>query len=250
MAMNISREISNEIEESPFLNVGHLSSEAMKGITRKYFRKILRSLTSSTIERESEAVAEKLTNLSQYKDARAISCFLSKTKGNEINTNPFLKKCFEDKKKVYLPKIMEEGVMMMLETYSMDDIKNNFEQSPLFKTIREPPLEDPDDRRKFRNRALKDLDVDMMVVGGLSFNQNRQRLGYGVGHYDRFIEKYERKINEFNLKNRQKPRKHLPYIVGIALNAQVFENHAKDVDFPIEKHDFVMDCVVTADSIF
>ncbi len=65
-----------------------------------------------------------------------------------------------------------------------------------------------------------------VLVPCLGFSQNRYRLGYGGGYFDRTLE--------------QKPR---PHTIGIAYSCL-------QIDFPVQQYDIPMDCIITEKNIF
>ena len=70
----------------------------------------------------------------------------------------------------------------------------------------------------------------IILVPLLAFDKNKNRVGYGKGYYDRFLNKYLKKSNK-------------PVTVGIAFS---FQKHHK---LPVTKKDFKLDYIITEKGI-
>ena len=269
---------------------------------RKFFRGLLSNYKQEQITSESNSVCNKLLKLPQYQRAHSICCFVPKITGGEINTLPFLEQCFKDKKRIFLPKtIPKTSEMLMLETYSMDDISNHFEKcergilmeptwdNPYCKSNSDSKIDDNESENKQENsnnnnsnskinknakRASaiecmqKGLNIDLIIVPGLAFTNDKQRLGQGGGYYDRYIANYKDLLQFSNSANFKKTedtcfvnenRRPMPQLIGIGLSCQLFDNYTKNSPFSenfdqiyktlfSEKHDFRMNQVIVADA--
>jgi 5-formyltetrahydrofolate cyclo-ligase len=189
---------------------------------RKKIRNAIKELTNEDIHAQSQQVWDRLTNLPAYQAAKSVGLFLSMPAG-EIDTDPILKHAVENGKDVYVPE-----VGMNFESSQMELVKAIMETpDPTFHTkwptnrwsIPEPPNDMP-------RIAAKPGDIDFLVVPGLGFDENCNRLGQGKGYYDRFIARM--------LANDTR----LP-LVGVALGPQWVEE-----DLPVDKYDQQMDMVV------
>ncbi|ETO23838.1 hypothetical protein RFI_13332 [Reticulomyxa filosa] len=214
-----------------------------KSELRTYLRGLLRKISPEQRKRESFDVCSQLLQMKEYKSAKAVGAFLS-IPGQEIDTEPFLIQCFKDQKKIYLPKCLADGDMIFLETYGMDDVNKNFQFNKQFKKLKEPPFDFEDvTRQKIKRKSALDcLDLDLMVIPGLGFTTTGLRIGYGVGHYDRFFQKYKQKLTEIDEKEsptRETSKITFPFLVGIGLSCQIVEH------VPTEKHDHRLGCIIS-----
>ncbi len=66
-------------------------------------------------------------------------------------------------------------------------------------------------------------EIDIVIVPGICFDKNNNRLGRGVGFYDRFLSTFEKTIKA----------------IGLAFDFQMYDK------IPTEKHDFVLTAVIT-----
>jgi 5-formyltetrahydrofolate cyclo-ligase len=90
---------------------------------------------------------------------------------DEIDTEPLVKAAFEDKKAVFVPKIIGNS----LHFFRIADL-NSLETGAF--DVREP--------RGGVELTDKDFPV-YIVTPGLAFDRNGRRLGRGKGYYDRFF---------------------------------------------------------------
>ncbi len=83
---------------------------------------------------------------------------------------------------------------------------------------------------------METLDLDLIIVPGMGFTSKGERLGHGMGHYDRWFEKYRTKLRE--KKHGEKNIK-LPFTIGVGLSCQL-------LDFvPTDEHDYNLDLIIT-----
>jgi 5-formyltetrahydrofolate cyclo-ligase len=68
--------------------------------------------------------------------------------------------------------------------------------------------------------------ISCVLVPGLGFDQNKRRIGYGKGHYDRFLAQLKR----------QAPQ---AIAIGVGFCEQLVEE-----GIPVEEHDFLLDQVL------
>eukprot|EP01084_Bolivina_argentea_P134806 237666_1 len=123
--------------------------------------------------------------------------------------------------------------MNMFHTFSFDEIYDDkrFTKSKWGIYEPKPTYNDNTDAKQllFRDNAMDTLDLDLMIIPGVAFNDNNHRLGHGKGFYDRFFTKY---------KSLLKDKSAFPYLIGIGLSA----NHSEEI--PNEDHDWVLDQIV------
>ncbi|MBO4355460.1 MAG: 5-formyltetrahydrofolate cyclo-ligase [Clostridia bacterium] len=96
----------------------------------------------------------------------------------EIDILPLAQKALSMNKKVAFPKIVSCGIM---DFYFINDMKEDFE--PGTWGILEPKTS----CEKFE--IGQDYGKIMMIIPALSYDRTGNRLGYGKGYYDRYLEK-------------------------------------------------------------
>jgi 5-formyltetrahydrofolate cyclo-ligase len=133
---------------------------------------------------------------------------------DEIDTEPLIKAVFEDKKSVFVPKIIKNS----LHFFRITDL-NGLEIGAF--NIREPRS----------GVELTDQDFPACIVTpGLAFDRNGRRLGRGKGYYDRFFAEID--------------RKNLPYVsIGLCSAEHVVD------EVPFQAFDKKVDVVIVVDSV-
>lgn len=147
----------------------------------------------------SDLICEKIKAQKIYKNAKTIFAYYPKA--FEVDITPL----FEDKnKKWFLPKIVENNLIFY--EYKGDDelIKGDF-------GVYEP-----------KSSKKADFVPDLIIVPALSVDNNKYRLGYGKGYYDKFLAKF----NEC-------PLTLVPIFSELIVEALPIEPHDKKVDIVI-----------------
>lgn len=132
--------------------------------------------------RSRTLLTERILGHQWYYLADAILLFVSF--GSEIDTSLIMEDAFRSKKRVYVPKIMpsaEKGKERM-EFYR---ILSRRELAEGYRGIMEPAK--PQDRERFLY-SEEQTDKTLMLMPGVAFDPVRNRLGYGGGFYDRYLE--------------------------------------------------------------
>eukprot|EP00238_Polyblepharides_amylifera_P014037 CAMPEP_0196576532 /NCGR_PEP_ID=MMETSP1081-20130531/5757_1 /TAXON_ID=36882 /ORGANISM="Pyramimonas amylifera, Strain CCMP720" /LENGTH=116 /DNA_ID=CAMNT_0041895153 /DNA_START=483 /DNA_END=833 /DNA_ORIENTATION=- len=87
-----------------------------------------------------------------------------------------------------------------------------------------------------RQEALEaDLPLDLLIMPGLAFDKECNRLGRGGGYYDCFLQK----CRDRAMKTGTKP----PLLVALAYNAQMVDS------IPMANNDFPVDLIVTPEGL-
>lgn len=109
----------------------------------------------------------------------------------------------------------------MLEIKDLDHAKSLPPRGPY--KLREPEAHNPE--------ALKEGGLGLIVLPGVAMTASCTRLGHGVGFYDTYIQKHELAAG-------------LPSLVGVCLEEQLVDA------LPLEKHDRVLDCVISGEAVY
>lgn len=102
--------------------------------------------------------------------ARTVMLFYSF--GSEIETGPMAERVLDEGKRLLLP-YLEAGAMEAAEVLARDELL------PSGYGPREPA----------RRVAVDPRMVDVVITPGLAFDRRGHRLGYGGGHYDRYLQR-------------------------------------------------------------
>jgi 5-formyltetrahydrofolate cyclo-ligase len=137
---------------------------------------------------------------------------------DEVGTDGILKTALDQGKRLALPRCLK-GVPCF-DPVEVRDIEADL-VSGKFRGLREPgtalPVWDLE----------RDGAFDLIVVPGVAFDRTGNRLGFGAGMYDRFLEKLSS----------------CPPLVALAYNLQIVEH------IESEAHDWRMDTIVTETGI-
>lgn len=143
----------------------------MKNELRRYFINNRKKISPYDKKMWDEKIKNKLLSSNHYKNAKSI--FIYYSIDDEIDTKEIIKMAFLDKKEVYIPKIIKKSEMIPVLLTSFDDLV--------------------DGKYKIKTSRLeKSLEkIDLTIVPGLSFDENKYRLGYGGGFYDYYIKNHK-----------------------------------------------------------
>ncbi len=156
----------------------------------------------------SARMAERVLRLPQYANAKRVMCYIGI--GTEVNTYGLLREIIRSGRELYVPVTLPKRQMKAARLTSFDQLhKGRF-------GIPEPV--------EYKEIAPEKL--DLILVPGLAFDLNGNRLGYGGGYYDRFLPKTQAKR------------------VGICYEEQLLPC------VPAEEHDVPMDMLVTQSNVY
>ena len=121
-------------------------------------------------EEKSRKIQKQVITHPFFLESNVIYCYVDYR--NEVGTECIIKKAWESGKQVAVPKV--EGKEISFYYISdFSDLKEGFRQ------IREPDVQFPANE----NHAL-------VIMPGVAFDKSRNRIGYGKGFYDRFMDKH------------------------------------------------------------
>jgi 5-formyltetrahydrofolate cyclo-ligase len=203
-------------------------------------RRILNSISPADIDSRSVAMCERLELIDGFRQAKGISCFISKPAG-EVQTSFVLRKVLEGEggmdtdvnkaasKRVFIPKVTgsASSEMLMLELPSMEELEN-FPRNKW--GIPEPPHVDFD--------ATPTGIIDLVLVPGVVFDHSCQRVGHGRGYYDSFLKRLNMARAFHGL-----PK---PLAIGLCFDDQLLPAGQY---VPLEDHDVPLDFIVTPSQI-
>ena len=190
---------------------GNRTTNSSKKIIRKNIQKARDSLTFHSRLSGSQLIADKLMGLNAYKASKVILAYYPFR--SEIDTTIIIQNALKQKKKIILPRVNGKK----LELYYIKDLKNDL--SPGSFDIMEP-IPSKCVLTSYKN-------IDMILVPGVGFDKNFNRLGYGGGFYDKLLEELPVKT----------PR------IALAFSLQLIEN------IPIMAHDLKVDIIITEKEI-
>ena len=163
------------------------------------------NLSKEYIDVASDKIFEKLLQNEDFRNAKVVMSYMDFK--NEVKTdkiNDFIK---NSGKILVLPKVIDKETMIAIED------KNQYIVSPFGN--KEP------DGKEYKGN------IDVIITPGVSFDRDKNRVGFGRGYYDRFFVKY-------------------PNAKKIAI---AFEEQIIDEGIETDKYDMKVDVLITEESI-
>jgi 5-formyltetrahydrofolate cyclo-ligase len=113
-------------------------------------------------------IREGLWELIQERACKVVHLYLPM--GAEINLYPLIQKLLDHEVKVYTPKTLKKRTLAHLELVSLKELEKG-----LWGT------------KHPKNSKVYEGTFDLIIVPGLAFDKDCNRLGYGGGYYDNFL---------------------------------------------------------------
>ena len=178
-----------------------------KNELREEYKKIRNNINIKSKEQKTEEITKRFINTTQFKNAEIIAIY--KSFSSEVSTEEIIKYALKSGKKIALPRV-NKSKLDFYEIKSIDEklIKSNF------------GIEEPIENSKTFVDKQK---IDLVVVPGLAFDKEKNRLGYGGGFYDRFLAG----INALK--------------IGICFDEQLLKNET----LPVKETDIKLDIIIT-----
>lgn len=143
--------------------------ESKKDIRRRVLE-IRDRISKKEWEENSHRIYKSVVTHPFFLESDVIYCYIDYR--NEAGTEAIIRKAWELHKKVAVPKV--EGEEMNFYYISdFSELKEGYRQ------IREPDVKFP----ATKEQAL-------VIMPGVAFDRNRNRIGYGKGFYDKFLDRY------------------------------------------------------------
>ena len=154
-------------------------------------------------DKKNEAITKKVKELEIYKEANTIALYCSLP--DEVNTDELIEDALNNHKVVLLPRTNDSDIVFsVIKSMNEPFLKGKF-------GVLEP----------LNKEVYKKDKIDLIIVPGVSFDREGNRLGYGKGYYDRYL-------TGSNLKT-----------IGICFSEQLTEH------IPNDDNDIKIDVIVT-----
>lgn len=139
-----------------------------KSALRREIRELKRAMCEEEILRRSAELGEQFVASRLYQEAKTVYGYLPYNQ--EVRTVPMLERALRDGKKVAVPKVYGD-TMKFIYLDDMTQIEKGYAGIP------EPIADEP----------VADDKNALVLMPGLAFTKNGDRMGYGGGFYDRFL---------------------------------------------------------------
>jgi 5-formyltetrahydrofolate cyclo-ligase len=186
--------------------------QSYKNDIRKNIKRIRDRLSDSFVRDNSKLISDKVFSLNAIKEASVVLTYYSIN--NEVNTHEIIEKLTFMNKKVALPICRPDKTDLAISI-----ISSTTELKPGSFGIMEP---DPDNLS-----LVKPEEIDIVLVPGIAFDRRGNRIGYGKGYYDRFLQVFK----PSQLK------------IGLCFDFQLFD------ELPSDSNDVPVDCIITESSV-
>ena len=160
---------------------------------------------------KNKKIEEKVFKLLENNQSKVVAFYMNFS--SEVSTGKLIEYVLHNGKIVVIPRAEKKELFF----YKINSIKNNLKKNKY--GIQEPI--------KVNENYVEPEKIEMIIVPGLCFDKEKNRLGYGGGYYDRYL----RKTNAIK--------------VGICFDEQIYEGI-----LPTEKTDIKMDIIITDKNIY
>ncbi len=183
---------------------------------KKSIRKLIKDknnqLTADYISSSSKQITKTLIDTDAFKTAKTVMCYLSF--GSEVDTKLIIDECFEQGKTILIPIIMRNtDASTYMEASQLIDY--NEDLAPGTMGILEPIAS--------AIRIKDPKTIDLIIIPGLAFDRQGNRLGYGSGYYDYFLGRLRDDCNQ----------------IAITFSFQLIDH------IPTQKHDMKVRNIIT-----
>ncbi|MDO4996223.1 MAG: 5-formyltetrahydrofolate cyclo-ligase [Bacilli bacterium] len=151
-------------------------------------------------------IYNKIINLKIYKESKVIALYNSMS--TEVDTKKLIEYSLNKQKIVLLPKVINNKMIFVRINNNTKYIKSNF------------GVEEPINVKAYNSK------IDLMLVPLVVFDETCNRIGYGKGYYDRYL-------NNKNINT-----------IGIAYEEQKYSI------IPQEEHDIKLDQIITDKKVY
>ena len=179
-----------------------------KKVIRKQFLQKRRDLSDALRKSYSQIICKNVSEHPFFQSANIVCCYLPFRE--EVDTTALIELAWKCGKQVLVPKVRSDQYM---DFYILHDFQ---ELTSGYQGILEPqrPLEE--------RIIVPDTKYVLMIFPGCTFDRFGNRMGYGKGYYDTYLEPY-----------------HRIHKMGLAYSVQCTEQ------LPVEHHDIRVDVVMT-----
>ncbi len=189
------------------------ADDDLKQLKNKIRNEVIKKRDALSIQdrvSKSRMIFDKLISLPEYQNADNVLVYASMR--SEVCTDEIIYDSLSLGKNVFCPKCLDKnnGIMKFIQIDRIEDLKEGYYG------IREPEYNE-------NSIIFDDLqNSSIVIVPGVAFDHNGNRIGYNGGYYDRFLKQYPN-----------------VYSVAISFGVQLISH------IPVESHDVSVQKVLT-----
>jgi len=181
----------------------------LKNNLRKNMLITRKNMTIQNSNTSSNTIMNTIMRLPQFINCKNIMIYISFNK--EVNTYPLATWCLNNGKTVIAPYCIQSTKQII--PYNISNLTNDLTKSTF--GVMEP-------KHDLLKKATIE-DIDLILVPGVVFDKNCNRIGFGAGYYDRFL----------TMISKSTPT------IGIAYDYQIIDK------VPTDEYDVPLDLIVT-----
>lgn len=193
-------------------------------ISKKELRKEILArrdaLSSEERQQKSTLICKQVIEQKEFQTADKVLLFASFK--SEVDTIDIFKEARRLRKDIYYPRVIGKE-MEFYEVYTQEELREGY------RGIREP------EANPCRKISLHADDRIFVLMPGVAFDESGNRIGYGGGYYDKFLQQLELRLSQKNI-----------YKIAIAYECQIVEVGMIEN----EEHDVKPDFIITEESFF
>lgn len=189
----------------------------MKGEIRKRILGLRNAMTEAEVEEKSREVLKAVLGIDSFDVFGTVMCYMDFN--NEVKTGEIINLFLSKGKRVAIPAVEKYGktAKSRIVAYQINSLEEEMQKGAY--GILEPV--------KDISRVVDPKEFELVLVPGVAFDRNGNRIGFGAGYYDKFLCKTRKDCVK----------------AGLAYEYQVLDS------IPAEKHDILMDYIITEKGI-
>lgn len=184
-----------------------------KAETRKEMLARRKALSPAERHEKSAQILKEVLSLSEYQTSHTVMVYLDFR--DEVETTELAEQILRDGKMLLIPFCKPEST----ELIPCDIFNLSSDLQPGMWGIREPHPE--------KVKPISPKEIDLVVVPGVAFDLQGNRIGFGKGYYDRFLPQLRQDA----------------IAIGVAFSCQLLE------EIPAESYDYKMSLLITENGV-
>lgn len=181
---------------------------------RKYILGMRNNLEDSEVAEKSSKITNNLISMEEFKKSKTVFVYMDFKK--EVKTDQIIKILLDENKRVAVP--WTDTVNTEIIPMEITDLENDL-------TISSFGYLEPNKENAIE---VKVEEIDLIIVPGVAFDKNLNRIGFGKGYYDKVLIRKRKDTSA----------------IAIAYEFQVLN------EIPHEAHDVKMNFIITESNIY